>query len=146
MLAEETRIPGENQWSIEFFFMLYWVYLIMGRGNLTDNLSGDRHWLHTLMHVHSTIKRSWPWVRIMCLTGATGQVKPKTIKLVSLASLLKHTSLRRKSKDLLAQNQDNVSEWRDMSSCRFLIQSASIIKVQLGLVQNSHYYYNFIHK
>ena len=28
---------------------------------------------------------------------------------------VKHTALRRKSKDLLVRNQDNVSEWRDMS-------------------------------
>jgi len=27
----------------------------------------------------------------------------------------KHTDLRRKSKDWLAQNRDNVSEWGDMS-------------------------------
>lgn len=27
----------------------------------------------------------------------------------------KHTALRRKSKDLLVRNQDNMSQWRDMS-------------------------------
>jgi hypothetical protein len=32
----------------------------------------------------------------------------------------KHAALRRKSKDLLARNQDNVSEWSDMSVCRLL--------------------------
>ena len=39
----------------------------------------------------------------------------------------KHAALRRKSKDWLALNQDNVSEWCDMSST---------IKIQLSLVQN----------
>jgi len=34
----------------------------------------------------------------------------------------KHTALRRKSKDWLAQNQDNVSEWNDMSIHRLLFQ------------------------
>ena len=34
----------------------------------------------------------------------------------------KHAALRRKSKDWLALNQDNVSEWRDMSICRLLFQ------------------------
>jgi len=29
-----------------------------------------------------------------------------------------HTGLRRKSKDCLARNQDNVYEWGDMSICR----------------------------
>jgi hypothetical protein len=34
----------------------------------------------------------------------------------------KHTSLRRKSKDRLTRNQDNVSEWGDMSICGLLFQ------------------------
>ena len=33
-----------------------------------------------------------------------------------------HTALRRKSKDWLARNQDNVSEWGDMSIRRLLFQ------------------------
>jgi hypothetical protein len=37
-------------------------------------------------------------------------------------------ALRRKSKDWLAQNQDNVSEWGNMSICRLLFQWASTIK------------------
>ena len=32
----------------------------------------------------------------------------------------KHAALRRKSKDWLAQNQDNVSEWGDMSIRRLI--------------------------
>jgi hypothetical protein len=34
----------------------------------------------------------------------------------------KHAALRRKSKDWLAWNQDNVSEWGDMSTCGLLFQ------------------------
>ena len=34
----------------------------------------------------------------------------------------KHAALRRKSKDWLAWNQDNVSEWGDMSICGLLFQ------------------------
>jgi hypothetical protein len=34
----------------------------------------------------------------------------------------KHAALRRKSKDWLAQNQDNVSEWGDMSISGLLFQ------------------------
>ena len=33
-----------------------------------------------------------------------------------------HAALRRKSKDWLAQNQNNVSEWSDMSTRRLLFQ------------------------
>jgi hypothetical protein len=34
----------------------------------------------------------------------------------------KYTALSRKSKDWLARNQNNVSEWGDMSICRLLCQ------------------------
>ena len=34
----------------------------------------------------------------------------------------KHAALRRKSKDLLAWNQANVSEWGDISICGLLFQ------------------------
>ena len=34
----------------------------------------------------------------------------------------KHTALRRKSKDWLARNNDNVSDWGDMSICGLLFQ------------------------
>jgi len=39
------------------------------------------------------------------------RVKLKTMKLVYVT---KEATLRRKSKDWLAMNQDNVSEWADM--------------------------------
>ena len=37
----------------------------------------------------------------------------------------KHAALRRKSKDWLARNQDNVSEWSDMSTRRLFFQLAN---------------------
>ena len=45
----------------------------------------------------------------------------------------KYTALRRKSKDWLAQNQDNVSEWGDMSIRGLLFQrdEPSIICTEL---------------
>jgi hypothetical protein len=46
----------------------------------------------------------------------------------------KHVALKRKSKDWLALNQDNVSEWGDMSIRRLLFQWASTIKIQLSLL------------
>jgi hypothetical protein len=42
-----------------------------------------------------------------------GQTKDYKIGICCFSA--KHTPLRRKSKDGLAQNQDNVSEWGDMS-------------------------------
>ena len=53
---------------------------------------------------------------------SSGRVKPKTTKLVFPASPFKKAALRRKSKNWLTQNQDNVSEWSDMSTCRLLFQ------------------------
>jgi hypothetical protein len=46
----------------------------------------------------------------------------------------KHTALRRKSKDWLARNQNNVSEWSDMSTRGLSFQWASIIKIQLSVL------------
>ena len=41
------------------------------------------------------------------------------------------------SKDWLAQNQDNMSEWSDMSTRGLLLQCASAIQIQL----NPFFYY-----
>jgi hypothetical protein len=51
----------------------------------------------------------------------------KIITLVaSWLSCLKHTAVRRKTKDGLGWNQDNVSEWGDMSICGLLFQLPNI--------------------
>jgi hypothetical protein len=56
----------------------------------------------------------------------------------------KHAALRRKSKDWLAQNQNNVYEWSDMSTRRLLFQWASTIKIQrVGLEQSEHHHHLF---
>ena len=47
-------------------------------------------------------------------------------------------------RDWLAGNQDNVSEWGDMSVCGLLFQLASTIKIQLsmfGLVQSKPHHH-----
>jgi hypothetical protein len=46
----------------------------------------------------------------------------------------KHLALRNKSKDWLAQNQDNVSEWSNMSIRRLLFQRANTIQIQLNVL------------
>ena len=46
----------------------------------------------------------------------------------------KHETLRRKSKYWLAWNQDNVSEWGDMSIRELLFEKASSIKIQLSVL------------
>jgi hypothetical protein len=58
----------------------------------------------------------------------------------------KHAALRRKSKDWLALNQDNVSEWRDMSIrgiklhhlfCYMFIAKSSIYQIRDVIEMNS---------
>jgi hypothetical protein len=46
----------------------------------------------------------------------------------------KHTALRRKNTYWLARNQNNVSEWSDMSTRELLFQWVSTIKIQLGVL------------
>jgi hypothetical protein len=50
----------------------------------------------------------------------SGQTKDYKIGICCFSA--KHAVLRRKSKDWLAQNQNNVSEWSDMSTRRLLFQ------------------------
>jgi hypothetical protein len=46
----------------------------------------------------------------------------------------KHATLRSKSKDWLAQNQNDVFEWGNMSNRGVLFQWASTIKIQLTVL------------
>jgi len=50
------------------------------------------------------------------------RVKPKTMKLVLVAFLLSTQALKKKSKDWSAHNQNNVSQWGDMSIYGLLFQ------------------------
>ena len=50
----------------------------------------------------------------------SGQTKDYKIGICCFST--KHTALRRKSKDWLAQNQNNMSEWSDMSIRELLFQ------------------------
>ena len=46
----------------------------------------------------------------------------------------KHAALRRKSKDWLARNQDNMCDWGDMSIHELLFQWASTLKIQQSVL------------
>ena len=61
-----------------------------------------------------------------------GQTKDYEIGICCFTA--KHAALRRKSKDWLARNRDNVSEWDDMSTRRLLFQWTSTIKIQLRML------------
>jgi hypothetical protein len=49
-------------------------------------------------------------------------IQTKDYKIDICCFSAKYTAIRRKSKDWLTLNQDNVSEWGDMSTCGLLFQ------------------------
>ena len=53
--------------------------------------------------------------------SSPGRVKPENIKLVLVASLLNIQHLKGNGKDLLSRNQDNMSEWSDMSTHKSVV-------------------------
>ena len=60
--------------------------------------------------------------------------QPKDYRIGICCFSAKYTSLRRKSKDWLVRNQNNVSEWSNMSTRGLLFQWASTMKIQLGVL------------
>ena len=62
----------------------------------------------------------------------SGQTKDYKIDICCFSA--KHAALRKKSKDWLARNQNNVSEWSDISTRGLLFQWASTIKIQLSVL------------
>ena len=62
----------------------------------------------------------------------SGQIKDYAIGICCFSA--KHAALRRKNKDWLARNQNNVSEWSDMSTRGLLFQRASTIQIQLSVL------------
>jgi hypothetical protein len=66
------------------------------------------------------------------LNPQSGQTKDHKIGMCCFSA--KHTALRSKSKDWLAWNQNNVSEWGDMFIHGLLFQWASTIKIQLSVL------------
>jgi len=61
-----------------------------------------------------------------------GQTKEYKIGMCCFS--VKHAALRRKSKDWLVGNQDNLSEWDDMSIYGLLFQWCSTITIQLSMM------------
>ena len=60
--------------------------------------------------------------------------KTKVYKIGICCFFAKHAVLRRKSKDRLARNQNNVSDWSDMSIRGLLFQLARTINIQLSML------------
>jgi hypothetical protein len=63
---------------------------------------------YKFVYIHVLKKCGRSWVR----ESRSGQTKD--YQLTFVAYITKHADIRRKSKDWLARNQDNVSEWSNM--------------------------------
>jgi len=74
------------------------------------HLEWGRSWVRA---AHLEWGRSW----VRALLG-----KIKDYKIVYFCFSAKHATLSNKNKDWLVRNQDNVSEWSDMSVCGLLFQ------------------------
>jgi hypothetical protein len=86
------------------------------------------------MHLSNIVKAIWSnhfrgrsWVQTR-----SGQTKDYKIGICCFSA--KHAALKGKSKDGLARNQDNVSEWGNMSIRGLLFQWASTTKIQLSIL------------
>ena len=89
---------------------------------------GFEPWSNVL--VSSVVDRGFePWSNVLVWSG---QTKDYNVSICCFSD--KHTALSRKSKDWLVRNQDNVSEWGDMSIHRLLFQWAITIKIQLRVL------------
>jgi hypothetical protein len=71
------------------------------------------------------------WVRDGC-EPRSSQIKDYKISMCCFSA--KHAALKSMSKDWLAQNKDNVSEWSDMSTRGLLFQWAGNVKIQLSVL------------
>ena len=65
-------------------------------------------------------------------TPRSGQIKDYKIGIWYFSA--NYATLMSKSKDWLARNQDNVSEWIDMSTRGLLLQLATTIKIKLSVL------------
>jgi hypothetical protein len=73
-----------------------------------------------------------PSVVVSVFEPRSGQTKDNQIGICFFSA--KHAALRRKSKDWLARNQDNMSEWGDMSIRELLFQWVSTLNIQLSVL------------
>jgi hypothetical protein len=120
------------------------MYAIISQNGLVFKLCSMtmKRLIHKLLQVHIlSIIILWTASVVSMITSRdvdhgfeprSGQTKDYKIGIFCFSA--KHAALRRKSKDWLARNKDNVSEWGDMSINRLLFQWASTIKIQLSVL------------
>ena len=92
----------------------------------------------TILRQKTNIKRLFEYMYIKKFIFQT-----KDYQLVCVAYNAKHAELRRKGKDWLLRNQDNVSEWSDIYICGLLFPLANTIKKtkRVGLEKSGHHHH-----
>jgi hypothetical protein len=101
-----TQKTQNNFLGTHLLLSVYCVHI------LTCGLFNRIHGVMVSMLTSSVVDRGFePW---------SGQTKDYKIGMCCFSA--KHVALRRKSKEWLARNQDNVCEWSGMSTRRLLFQ------------------------
>ena len=121
-LIQDTKVNFE--WEISFGLIIIILFrncIFKHHNILLSNQVGD---VMVGVFASSVVDRGFkPW---------SGQTKDYKIGMCCFST--KHAALRSKSKDWLARNQNNVSEWNDMSTHRLLFQWLSIIQIKLSVL------------
>jgi hypothetical protein len=114
--------------SFYLFFLCFWhrfEHMILLRWTSINLVGVSPYWNAWCNCYCSYLESSRSCVR------SSGQTKDYAISICCFSA--KHVALRSKSTGRLAQNQDNVSEWSDLSTCGLLFQWTSYVKMQLGM-------------
>ena len=143
-------------WTFWLSELKYYILCMVGTFHLSGvNLGFDGR-IYSLYWLHYYSSRSttafWPsklhlttnrnvgvMVSVLASSAVHREFEPrsgpiKNYKIGICCFSAKHAALRRKNKDWFARNQDNVSEWDDISIRGLLFQWASTIKIQLSML------------
>jgi hypothetical protein len=118
VLLLDKNFPTKWVEEKNYFFVEIEVYILL--------------WPYYMNHIGGVMVNVFALSVVDCGLGSqSGQTNILKIGICCFSA--KHAALRRKSKDWLAQNHDNVYEWCNMSTCRLLFQWLSTIKIQLNM-------------
>ena len=111
-----TQSVNKWSWSVqEMFFYSHNELLKIKCRNLKTRKRIAWHTLGHIFHAYNSNVVDGGFLVIFCFSA-------------------KHSAFRNKSKDWLVKNQDNMSEWSNMSTHRLLFQSASTVKILLSML------------
>jgi hypothetical protein len=124
---------------------LSWIFIVLAHWNNSLRIDMLPH-SDTLARFQAN--QSLLMVSILATSAVDSELKPWSCQtkdyIIGICCFsAKHASLTRKSKDWLAWNRANVSEWGNMAIRRLLFQWANTIKIQLsvGLVQSGPHHH-----